>query len=92
LFKYILIIFIIFPNAKITNYVDGKYKILTYIKVSKRKPKVNLKYFPNATTNIFKIEFSRTISKKLQNEFITIITPNNIIRKKIFDGSISIKI
>ena len=89
---FILFIFLIFPNAKIQNYVDGNYRTLRYIKVFKRNPKVNLKYFPNAKTNAFNIEFSNNISEKLKGQFISIETPKGTINKMIINNSIEVNI
>lgn len=78
---FLVVIFFLLPNAKITNYYDGKYKTIKYIRVSTKNPKVNLKHLPNAKTNVFSIKFSDKLDKKLTGKAITIITPKNYLSK-----------
>ena len=65
---FLVVIFFLLPNAKITNYYDGKYKTIKYIRVSTKNPKVNLKHLPNAKTNVFSIKFSDKLDKKLNRK------------------------
>ena len=67
---FLVVIFFLLPNAKITNYYDGKYKTIKYIRVSTKNPKVNLKHLPNAKTNVFSIKFSDKLDKKLTGKAI----------------------
>lgn len=89
---FILIVFLVFPNAKIVNYYDGKYKTLRYIKVFSKNPKVNLKYFPNAKSNVFSIHFNKNITEKLKGEFVTIVMKKGIVRKMIINNKIDVNI
>lgn len=89
---FIIILFLVFPNAKVSNYADGKYKTLKYIRISSKNPKINLKYFPVATTNVFKIDFSNNISEKLQGKFVTITTSSGSIKKMIINNCIEVNI
>lgn len=89
---FIIVLFLIFPNAKVSNYVEGKYKTLKYVRVSSKTPKINLKYLPTATTNVFKIEFSNSISSKLQGKFVTIVTSSGSIKKMIINNCIDVNI
>lgn len=85
---FLVVIFFLLPNAKITNYYDGKYKTIKYIRVSTKNPKVNLKHLPNAKTNVFSIKFSDKLDKKLTGKAITIITPKTTYQKMIMNKSI----
>lgn len=87
---FLVVIFFLLPNAKITNYYDGKYKTIKYIRVSTKKPKVNLKHLPNAKTNVFSIKFSDKLDKKLTGKAITIITPKTTYQKMIMNKSIEV--
>lgn len=87
---FLIVIFFLLPNAKITNYYDGKYKTIKYIRVSKRNPKVNLKHLPNARTNAFSIKFSDKLDKKLTGKTVTIITPKATYQKMIMNKSIEV--
>lgn len=87
---FLVVIFFLLPNAKITNYYDGKYKTIKYIKVSTKNPKVNLKHLPNAKTNVFSIKFSDKLDKKLTGKAITIITPKTTYQKMIMNKSIEV--
>lgn len=87
---FLVVIFFLLPNAKITNYYDGKYKTIKYIRVSTKKPKVNLKHLPNAKTNVFSIKFSDKLNKKLTGKAITIITPKTTYQKMIMNKSIEV--
>ena len=89
---FIIVLFLIFPNAKVSNYIEGKYKTLKYVRVSSKNPKINLKYLPTATTNVFKIEFSNSISNKLQGQFVTIVTSSGSIKKMIINNCIEVNI
>ncbi len=89
---FILIVFLVFPNAKIKNFYDGQYKTVKYIRVSAKNPKVNLKYLPSAKSNIFTIEFNERISKKLHGDFVTLILPKGTIKKLIIDNTINVNI
>lgn len=87
---FLVVIFFLLPNAKITNYYDGKYKTIKYIRVSTKNPKVNLKHLPNAKTNVFSIKFSDKLDKKLTGKAITIITPKTTYQKMIMNKSIEV--
>lgn len=87
---FLVVIFFLTPNAKITNYYDGKYKTIKYIRVSTKNPKVNLKHLPNAKTNVFSIKFSDKLDKKLTGKAITIITPKTTYQKMIMNKSIEV--
>lgn len=87
---FLVVIFFLLPNAKITNYYDGKYKTIKYIRVSTKNPKVNLKHLPNAKTNFFSIKFSDKLDKKLTGKAITIITPKTTYQKMIMNKSIEV--
>lgn len=87
---FLVVIFFLIPNAKITNYYDGKYKTIKYIRVSTKNPKVNLKHLPNAKTNVFSIKFSDKLDKKLTGKAITIITPKTTYQKMIMNKSIEV--
>lgn len=87
---FLVAIFFLLPNAKITNYYDGKYKTIKYIRVSTKNPKVNLKHLPNAKTNVFSIKFSDKLDKKLTGKAITIITPKTTYQKMIMNKSIEV--
>lgn len=87
---FLVVIFFLLPNAKITNYYDGKYKTIKYIRVSTKNPKVNLKHLPNAKTNVFSIKFSDKLDKKLTGKAITIITPKTTYQKMIVNKSIEV--
>lgn len=89
---FILVIFLLFPNAKIVNYCDGKYKTLRYIKIFSRNPKVNLKYFPSAKSNVYIIYFNESITEKLKGEFVTIVMKKGIVKKMIIDNKIEVNI
>lgn len=87
---FLVVIFFLLPNAKITNYYDGKYKTIKYIRVSTKNPKVNLKHLPNAKTNVFSIKFSDKLDKKLTGKAITIITPKTTYQKMIMNKAIEV--
>ena len=87
---FLVVIFFLLPNAKITNYYDGKYKTIKYIRVSTKNPKVNLKHLPNAKTYVFSIKFSDKLDKKLTGKAITIITPKTTYQKMIMNKSIEV--
>lgn len=87
---FLVVIFFLLQNAKITNYYDGKYKTIKYIRVSTKNPKVNLKHLPNAKTNVFSIKFSDKLDKKLTGKAITIITPKTTYQKMIMNKSIEV--
>ena len=87
---FLVVIFFLLPIAKITNYYDGKYKTIKYIRVSTKNPKVNLKHLPNAKTNVFSIKFSDKLDKKLTGKAITIITPKTTYQKMIMNKSIEV--
>lgn len=87
---FLVVIFFLLPNAKITNYYDGKYKTIKYIRVSTKNPKVNLKHLANAKTNVFSIKFSDKLDKKLTGKAITIITPKTTYQKMIMNKSIEV--
>lgn len=87
---FLVVIFFLLPNAKITNYYDGKYKTIKYIRVSTKNPKVNLKHLPNTKTNVFSIKFSDKLDKKLTGKAITIITPKTTYQKMIMNKSIEV--
>lgn len=87
---FLVIIFFLLPNAKITNYYDGKYQTIKHIRVSTRNPKVNLKHLPNAKTNVFSIKFSDKLDKKLTGKAVTIITPKTTYQKMIMNKSIEV--
>ena len=87
---FLVVIFFLLPNAKITNYYNGKYKTIKYIRVSTKNPKVNLKHLPNAKTNVFSIKFSDKLDKKLTGKAITIITPKTTYQKMIMNKSIEV--
>lgn len=87
---FLVVIFFLLPNAKITNYYDGKYKTIKYIRVSTKNPRVNLKHLPNAKTNVFSIKFSDKLDKKLTGKAITIITPKTTYQKMIMNKSIEV--
>lgn len=87
---FLVVISFLLPNAKITNYYDGKYKTIKYIRVSTKNPKVNLKHLPNAKTNVFSIKFSDKLDKKLTGKAITIITPKTTYQKMIMNKSIEV--
>ena len=87
---FLVIVFFLLPNAKITNYYDGKYQVIKYIRVSTRNPKVNLKNLPKAKTNAFSIKFSDRLDKKLTGKTVEIITPKTIYQKMIINKSIEV--
>ena len=87
---FLIIIFFLLPNAKITNYYNGKYQTLKYIRVSSRNPKVNLKNLPSAKTNAFSIKFSNKLDKKLTGKPVEIITPKTTYQKMIINKSIEV--
>ncbi len=89
---FIIVLFFVFPNAKIKNYYKGNYKILKSIKVSSKKPIVDLRNLPAANSNVFLIEFNKRISKKLQGKFIEITTSNGTIKKMIINNCIEVNI
>jgi len=89
---FIVLIFFLLPNAKITNYAKGKYKVVKHIRVSAINPKVDLRYLPNATTNVFAIVFNKRIANKLHGGYVKILTPKNTIQKAIIKNSIEINI
>lgn len=87
---FLVIIFFLLPNTKITNYYDGKYQTIKQIRVSTIKPKVNLKHLPNARTNVFSIKFNDKLDKKLKGKAVTIITPKATYQKMIINKSIEV--
>lgn len=89
---FIIIAFLIFPNAKIKNYSNGTYKTQKYVRVSCKKPTIDLRNIPAAKSNVFLIEFNNQISKKLQGQFVTIATSSGSIKKMIINNSIEVNI
>lgn len=87
---FLVIIYVLLPNAKITNYYNGKYKTIKYIRVSTKNPNVNLKHLPNAKTNVFSVKFSNKLDKKLAGKTVTIITPKATYQKMIINKSIEV--
>lgn len=87
---FLVVIFFLLPNAKITNYYDGKYQTIKHIRVSTKNPKVNLKHLPKAKTNAFSIKFSDRLDKKLVGKSVTIITPKATYQKMIMNKSIEV--
>lgn len=87
---FLVVIFFLLPNAKITNYYDGKYQTIKHIRVSSRNPKVNLKHLPKAKTNAFSIKFSDRLDKKLIGKTVTIITPKATYQKMAINKSIEV--
>lgn len=87
---FLVVVFFLLPNAKITNYYDGKYQVIKYIRVSTRNPKVNLKNLPKAKTNAFSIKFNDRLDKKLTGKTVEIITPKAIYEKMIMNKSIEV--
>lgn len=87
---FLVVIFFLLPNAKITNYYDGKYQVIKYIRISTRNPKVNLKNLPKAKTNAFSIKFSDRLDRKLTGKTVEIITPKTTYQKMIINKSIEV--
>lgn len=87
---FLVVVFFLLPNAKITNYYDGRYQVIKYIRVSTRNPKVNLKNLPRAKTNAFSIKFSDRLDKKLTGKTVEIITPKTTYQKMIMNKSIEV--
>ena len=87
---FLVVIFFLLPNAKITNYHDGKYQTIKHIRVSSRNPKVNLKHLPKAKTNAFSIKFNDMLDKKLVGKSVIIITPKTTYQKMIMNKSIEV--
>lgn len=87
---FLVVIFFLLPNAKITNYYDGKYQVIKYIRISTINPKVNLKNLPKAKTNAFSIKFSDRLDKKLTGKTVEIITPKTTYQKMIINKSIEV--
>lgn len=87
---FLIVIFFLLPNAKITNYYDGKYQTIKHIRVSTRNPKVNLKHLPKAKTNAFSIKFSDRLDRKLVGKSVTIITPKATYQKMIMNKTIEV--
>lgn len=87
---FLVVILFLLPNAKITNYYDGKYQTIKHIRVSSRNPKVNLKHLPKAKTNAFSIRFNDRLDKKLVGKSVTIITPKATYQKMVINKSIEV--
>lgn len=87
---FLVIIYFLLPNAKITNYYNGKYKTIKYIRVSTKNPKINLKHLPNAKTNVFSVKFSNRLDKKLVGKAVIIMTPKATFKKMIINKSIEV--
>ena len=89
---FLIVIAFLIPNTKITNYQNGKHKTLKYIRVSARKPNINLKHLTGTRTNVIFIKFNSNIAKKLKGKPVNIITSNGNYQKMIIDKSIEIHI
>lgn len=89
---FIIVLFLVFPNAKIKNYYKGNYKTLKSIRVSLKEPVINLRNLPAANSNVFLIEFNKHISKKLQGKFVEITTSKGTIKKMIINNCIEVNL
>ena len=87
---FLVVIFFLLPNAKITNYYNGKYRTIKYIRVSTKNPKVKLTNLPRIKTNAISIKFNSKLAKKLEGKTVEIITPKVTYKKMIMNKSIEI--
>lgn len=78
---FVVVLFLIYKNAKVYNYKDNKWVLVARVHLSSTKPKIKLdKYKHLEITNRYKIELSNNIFNKLKGKYIEITKDNRLMR------------